>query len=219
MGLIGPAAAEALDAQASLGPHGLYELALALNQMGLYPESIVLANGLSVQSPAPTIDDTPPCLQRLVYPLAYSDLVEQEAAKNGLDPYLLLGLLRQESWFGARAQSSAAASGLAQIVPSTGQDIARSLGQPGFTQQDLLRPSTAIAFGARYLSDQYQRFGRRALLALAAYNGGGGSVTRWEEGDPRIDADDFVQNIDFVETRTYVRSIYEIYGHYRALYG
>jgi soluble lytic murein transglycosylase len=128
-------------------------------------------------------------------------------------------LLRQESWFGARAQSSAAASGLTQIIPSTAQDIARSLGQPGFTQQDLLRPTISIAFGARYLSDQYQRFGRRALLALAAYNGGGGSVTRWQEGDPRIDPDDFVQNIDFVETRTYVRSIYEIYGHYRALYG
>jgi soluble lytic murein transglycosylase len=155
----------------------------------------------------------------LAYPLAFGDLVEREATANGLDPYLLLSLLRQESWFGPAARSGAEALGLSQVIPPTAAEIAQALGRRGFNYEDLVRPKESVAFGSWYLAKQSQTLGRRPLLALAAYNAGPGSAQRWTGGNPRVDPDDFVQAIDFTETRNYVRSIYEIYGRYRELYG
>jgi len=145
--------------------------------------------------------------------------VQQEATARGLNPFLLVSLLRQESWFAPHALSVADARGLSQVLPSTGAGIARALGRGSFTAEDLYRPGESVAFGAWYLGDQIKNLGGRPLLALAAYNGGGGSVRRWTAGDTRMDPDAFVDTIDFSETRGYVRSIYQMFARYQALYG
>ena len=53
--------------------------------------------------------------------------------------------------------------------------------------------------------------------ALAAYDAGGGNVSRWLQrfGD---DPDLLVEQIPFAETQTYLRIVYDNYWHYRALY-
>ena len=108
---------------------------------------------------------------------------------------------------------------MSQVLPSTGSGIARSLGRAKFDAEDLYRPRESIAFGAWYLAEQMRNLGGRPLLALAAYNGGAGSVQRWTGSNFRMDPDVFVDSIDFSETRGYVRSIYQIYSWYRYLYG
>ncbi|MBI4213235.1 MAG: transglycosylase SLT domain-containing protein [Chloroflexi bacterium] len=218
-GLPGPAQAEILGAIPALTAGQLDGLARALTERALHPVSILLANRLAALSPARHVDSSPACLQRLVYPLAFPDLVQRQAAANGLDPYLLLSLLRQESWFGAGARSAAPAYGLSQVTPSTAADIARGLGRSGFRIEDLNRPNVSVEFGSWYLAQQQRELGGRPMLALAAYNAGPGSVLRWVDGNLNLDPDRFVDAIDYAETRTYVRSIYETYGHYRALYG
>src|SRR5205807_7138684 len=112
-----------------------------------------------------------------------------------------LGLLRQESWFGSHALSSADARGLTQVLPSTGVGIARSLGRPSFDAEDLYRPRESVTFGAWYLAEQTRSLGGRPLLALAAYNGGSGNARRWSGQNLGVDPDDFVDAIDFAETR------------------
>lgn len=219
VGMTGAAQAEALGAIAILGPTHLHELAHALNARRLYPVSMAAASRLAAMSPTRSVDSAPHCLRRLAYPLAYAELVEREAARYGLDPYLVLALMRQESWFGPGARSGAEALGLSQVIPATAVEIAQGLGRPGFRYEDLTRPREGVVFGSFYLNRQYQYLAQRPMLALAAYNAGPGSVQRWVGGNLRVDPDDFVQAIDYAETRTYVRSIYEIYNKYRELYG
>ncbi|MBM2812302.1 MAG: lytic transglycosylase, partial [Chloroflexi bacterium] len=199
-------------------PRALYSLSRGSRSLGLYPASIHLANRVGAASPARSADRGPQCLQRLVYPDAFSILVQASAQQYGIDPHLLLALLRQESWFSDHAKSSADARGLSQVIPSTAREVARAQGRADFDVDDLFRPREAIAMGAWYLANQIADMGQRPLLALAAYNGGPGNARRWAGGNLSVDPDDFVEAIDFAETRTYVRSIYEQYARYRALY-
>jgi len=221
VGLSGPAEAEALEAIAASteSPHALHALARGLADRQLYSQSMYAALRLGSASPAGSADQSPPCLQRLVYPLAYVQLVREQAEQRGLDPYLLLALVRQESWFDPQALSPADARGLGQVLPSTGAGIARALGRASFDAEDLYRPRENVAFGSWYLAEQIRNLGGRPLLALAAYNGGASNAQRWSGRNLRIDPDDFVDAIDFVETRGYVRSIYQMYQRYQQLYG
>ena len=219
-GLRGPALAELMDGSVDAGLSAPDRLALGrlAADSGLYAASIHIANRLAAVSPAGP-DAAPACLQRMIYPMAYADQVRMQADRQGLDPFVLLSLLRQESWFNSHARSGADAYGMAQVIPGTSAEIARALGRPGITNDDMYRPREAIAFGAYYLSTQTELLNSRPLLGLAAYNGGGGSVRRWIGGNLRMDPDDFAEAIDFAETRSYVRNIYENYARYRALYG
>jgi len=221
VGMTGQAVQEAMEfaADSDHASQDRYLLARYLQDQALYPASIFAANRIAAASPERSPDTTPGCLQRIMYPIAFGDLAQQQSDKNHLDPFLLLSLLRQESWFSPRARSGADARGMAQVIPSTAQGIARALGQSDFSADDLYRPQLGVTFGAYYLAQQLDTLYKRPIMALAAYNAGGGSAQRWTKGNPRIDPDDYVEAIDYTETRSYVRSIYQIYGHYRALYG
>lgn len=219
VGLNGPARGEALRIVMDAAAGDLDEIARGLAARRLYPESITAANRLALLSPAGTIEAAPACLRRLAYPLAYRELVDQEARAHGVDPFLLWALMRQESWFGPFARSGAPALGLTQVTPLTAGDIARGLGRSGFVVEDLYRPAESVAFGAWYLAQQQRLLDRRPFLALAAYNAGPGSALRWRGDNAAIPADDFFLAIDFAETRGYVQRIYEQYWVYRELWG
>lgn len=155
---------------------------------------------------------------QLVYPIAYRELVNAAAAEHGVDPYLLLAAMRQESLYAPDAASPAGASGLMQIIPSTGEDIAAQLGTEDYTQLDLLRPKVSIKFGAYYLGTQLEGFGGRPEAALAAYNGGPGNAGRWLDA-AGSDRDVFIETIDYSETRAYVELVLENYALYLWAYG
>ena len=220
VGMRGPAVAVGLQAATPgmLPSIDLYKLSAALNARGLFAPSIHVALRLGQASPSGRAEETPACVQRLVYPLVFPHLVEAEAGKYGLDPLYLTALMRQESWFESHALSSAQARGMSQVIPDTRRSIARAVGRPEVTDDDLYRPREAIAFGAYYLNETYRSLGGRPLLALAAYNAGPGNARRWSAGNPSRDADDYVEAIDFNETRNYVRSIYPMFERYRSLY-
>jgi soluble lytic murein transglycosylase len=125
--------------------------------------------------------------------------------------------MRQESLFDKFA-NSAYASGLMQITPATGQFIVDNLGwPPNYTSDDLNRPFVNISLGTSYLMDQRLRFNGDLSTALAAYNAGPDAAAIWRDLSGS-DNDLFVEIIRYDETRTYIRSIYEIYAMYRSLY-
>jgi soluble lytic murein transglycosylase-like protein len=115
--------------------------------------------------------------------------IERAARRHGLDPRLLAALVKQESGFRADAGSHAGAIGLAQLMPGT----ARELGV------DPYDPVANLDGGARYLSQQLERFGS-VPLALAAYNAGPGRVSS-AGGIPQIS-----------ETQHYVRNVTSFYA-------
>src|SRR3990170_2669966 len=148
----------------------------------------------------------------------FGDLILPEAAAAGLDPLFLLSVVRQESLFQGAATSSASARGLMQVIPTTGAAIAAELGWLAeYSEADLHRPLVSVRFGTHYLEQQRDLFDGDLMAALAAYNGGPGNAATWLEragGDPDL----FYEVIGFEETRTYLRTIYEVFNIYRKLY-
>jgi soluble lytic murein transglycosylase len=164
------------------------------------------------------LSNLPRAAQKQVYPAAWGDLVAEQAARYSVDPLLMLALMRQESSFDPRAQSGAQAMGLTQVVPATGRNIASRLGRDDYTVGDLLKPAVSIEFGTWFMAQLLGDYKGRIFPALAAYDAGGGNVSRWLQrfGD---DPDLLVEQIPFAETQTYLRIVYDNYWHYQALYG
>ncbi|HEU0299701.1 MAG TPA: lytic transglycosylase domain-containing protein [Longimicrobium sp.] len=159
-------------------------------------------------------------LLRVVFPFPFHELLQDEADRVDIDPYLLAGVVRQESSFNPRARSWAGATGLSQIMPATGRWLAPATGVSSFDPSLLTVPEINLRMGARYLRDQLRRYGGKRDLALAAYNAGPGRADRWRRelgygGDP----DAFRERIPFTETRTYVKVVLRNSVVYRRLYG
>lgn len=200
-------------------PWALYRAARAFSDRGLTALALEAATDLlrlaGVRHGGAL--DAPATLLRLAYPLDYVDLVNQDAAQTGLDPLLIVAVARQESAFDPAAGSSAGAQGLLQLVPSTAQDVADTLGLPPLAPGDLQRPLINLRLGAAHLAQQARLAGGDLQQMLAGYNAGGGNAARWARqagGDP----DRFYEAVDFSETRLYLRSVSENYAIYQMLY-
>ncbi|HEY3474022.1 MAG TPA: transglycosylase SLT domain-containing protein, partial [Anaerolineales bacterium] len=198
-----------------------FRLANHLLEIGLYRTAIFAARevltlaGLESQSASLT---APAYFNHLRYGLYYHDLVIAEAQNFGLDPLLLFSVIRQESLFEGFVRSSAGAHGLMQVIPATGEQIARELAwPPGYDSEDLYRPIVSVRFGAYYLDKNRDLMDGNLYPGLAAYNGGPGNALAWRElaGD---DPDLYLEVVRFQETRNYIRFIYEIFSTYRSLY-
>jgi soluble lytic murein transglycosylase len=148
----------------------------------------------------------------------YSDLLIPVAQEYEFHPIFLLSVIRQESLFESFVRSSAAASGLMQIIPSTGAEIAGNMGwPPNYTSDDLYRPVVSLNFGADYLDTQRNTFEGDLYAVLAAYNGGPGNSNEWRKLAPD-DPDLFLEVVRYEETRNYIRGIAEIFNLYRLIY-
>jgi soluble lytic murein transglycosylase len=156
---------------------------------------------------------------QLVYPFPYREGVLREARANGLDPWLVAGLIRQESMFNPRARSAVGALGLMQVMPATGTRVAQGLGIRNFTAARLTEPDINLRIGTRYLADQVRSHGGRLVDAIAAYNAGPQRVTRWRQFPEYRDPELFTERIPFEETRSYVKIVQQNARIYRELYG
>lgn len=198
-------------------PLALYQLAIFFRDENLYRLSIEAAARLITLANVDTLS-APPAIARLRYPVYYGDLVLPAAEEYDLDPLLVFSLVRQESLFEGFATSYAAAQGLMQVIPDTGEWIALQLNWPDYQNSDIYRPYINVQFGAYYLHYVLGMVDDLPYAALAGYNGGPGNAVNWLSiSGPDLDL--FVQTIEYDETQAYVRRIYENYGVYRALYG
>lgn len=152
------------------------------------------------------------------YPLAFWELIQQKAQDRGLDPYLVLALIRQESLFNSRARSPAAAMGLMQLIAPTAARVAKQLGLPVPSQEMLFEPEVNLTLGTQYLRDLLQRYSNNWSKALAAYNAGEAAVDRWEKEIATDDIEEFVERIPYVETRGYVKLVLRNHQIYKRLY-
>lgn len=194
-----------------------YQLAVYLRRFGLYRESIIAAADVIIASGQGTLK-APGFIARMRFPAYYIDLIRPEAQERGIDPLLMLSLIRQESLFNTFATAAAGEKGLMQVIPGTAQYIADQLAWPEYQHTALFRPYAGIAFGAYYLDEQLARFERNTVVALAAYNAGPGRAIDWQAlsgGDPDL----FMTTITIDSTRHYVQFIYRNYNIYRRLYG
>jgi soluble lytic murein transglycosylase len=145
---------------------------------------------------------------KLRYPRPYLDTVDEASSLAHLPPDWILAVMRQESLFRKDAVSRADARGIMQMQPGTAAAVARRwhVAAPG--RDGLFNPAVAIPLGAAHLRDLLDRYGGQLTLSLAAYNAGPAAVAHWL---PRaaIDADVWIENIPYNETRGYVQHILE----------
>jgi soluble lytic murein transglycosylase-like protein len=117
---------------------------------------------------------------------AYEPMIEQAAARYGINPSVLYGLIEQESGFDPSASSSAGAQGLTQLMPSTAASL-------GVTEP--LDPAQSIEGGARYLSQLLHQFAGNTTDALAAYNAGPGAVAQYGGVPPYPETQQYVAKV------------------------
>ncbi len=141
----------------------------------------------------------------LRYPLAFRDDISQAAVASGVEPSLVLGLIRQESRFVTYARSHVGASGLMQVMPPTARWTAQRIGLtlPAQWRDDR---ATNLRLGTAYLRMVLDDFAGSAPMALAGYNAGPNRPRRWREGstlEPAI----WIETIPIHETRDYVKKV------------
>lgn len=158
-------------------------------------------------------------LWEYAYPKAWSSFVVPSAKNAGVDEDLVWSIMRAESHYRAEARSPVGASGLMQIMPFTGERVARDLlGMQGFETGALLEPETNVRLGARYLRRLQDKVGPNLPLIAAGYNAGPHRVQAWLSGFGTLRMDEFIEHIPFVETRNYVKKVSRNFQIYRLLY-
>ena len=165
------------------------------------------------------VDDVPQNYWHIVFPRPFWSEIVSNSRSNGLDPYLVASLIRQESEFNAGAVSRANAYGLMQLLPSVGKSLAKRRGMRGFSAASLLNPTINLQLGTTNLRQVLDRYGGQVEYALAAYNAGDVPVRQWIALGDYKDTPEFVESIPYSETREYVQAILRNREMYRAVYG
>lgn len=165
------------------------------------------------------VAEVPTVYWQLVFPRPYWQQLSADAQNQGLDPYLVASLIRQESEFNPGAVSRANAYGLMQLLPSTAKMLAKKQGERHFNANELFDPTENLRLGTTYLRENIDRYGGQVEYALAAYNAGDAPVRQWIASGDYKDIPEWVESIPYTETRDYVQSILRNREVYRAVYG
>ncbi len=209
-----PAEIQAADGSRQWGAFAEAEIYASYGEA--YRAMQILKKALPFYASAP-LGSIPVGYWKILFPQPYWETIEQQSAKNNLDPYMVASLIRQESEFNAAAVSRANAWGLMQLLPSVGRSMAKEEGDRHFREDQLLDPNTNIRLGTRYLGQILSKFGGKPEYAFAAYNAGDDRVANWQGAGSYNGMDEFVESIPFTETREYVQAILRNEAIYREL--
>jgi soluble lytic murein transglycosylase len=156
------------------------------------------------------VEAEPDWYLRSRYPLEYEHVIGAYAQDRDLDPALVAAVIYAESRFDPNVRSSAGAVGLMQLLPETGEFIARSTGGRDFVEADLRDPDINVRYGTWLLDYLRSRYDGDVATALAAYHAGPTNVDAWRRAGT---------GIAFPETRAYVEEVLRVKSVYAEAYG
>lgn len=151
------------------------------------------------------------------YPINYIEEIQKYSDEYGVDPKVVLAIMRVESNFKSDATSKVNAKGLMQILPDTAKHIAKLM-QVDVNSLDLNDPETNIKIGTYYIKYLTQNFSNMDTV-YAAYNGGIGSVNTWLKDAKYSNDGVTLYNIPSSETKHYVYKVNKALKAYEILYG
>ncbi|MGB7553276.1 MAG: tetratricopeptide repeat protein, partial [Candidatus Korobacteraceae bacterium] len=123
-----------LQAGSSTGPSWeMLEIARIYSNGGDYYRALQALKRAIAGYFAMDVDGLPAPYWHGLFPRPYWDALRRYSEENGLDPYLVASLIRQESEFNPGAISRANAYGLMQLLPRTGKDEAKKEGLHHFS--------------------------------------------------------------------------------------
>ncbi len=198
-------------------PRLLFEAAQAAFDQGHFAAGMAYGRLIVPNFDARKFSDVPLIVWKTLYPLPYEPALRREAAKNGFDPMLAAGLIRQESTFQADAVSPKNAVGLMQVLPQTGRLMARQL-RVRYTKTSLYQPDFNLEVGMVYAAGLLRNLGAPEY-ALAAFNAGEDRIALWRSERNYDEIPELVESIPFTETRDYVQIVLRNAEVYRMIYG
>jgi len=150
----------------------------------------------------------------------YDELIRSVATVHHLDPMLVKAVVWRESRFDARKYGGAGERGLMQVSEKAAREWARDNKIDNFDVEQLFDPKRNLEAGTWYLRRAFEHWQHQTdplPFALAEYNAGASRAQRWagKNGVADIPVRQFLQNIDFPGTRSYVDSIIARYKFYQ----
>lgn len=130
------------------------------------------------------LDERAPLLSSAARGGVVDALLESETA-TGIDAFLLLAVIEEESRYDPEARSRKGARGLMQVRPETARGAAARAGIAWEGPEILYDPAKNVRIGATYLARMKERFGHWNK-ALAAYHSGPTRIRKIESRGGRI---------------------------------
>ncbi|MDL2234563.1 lytic transglycosylase domain-containing protein [Christensenellaceae bacterium OttesenSCG-928-L17] len=156
-------------------------------------------------------------VEQRAYQLVYTEEIAAMAEKYALDAYFVCAVVKVESGGRADVVSPAGAVGLMQVMPATGEWIAKKLQMENYGEHMLTDPKISMEMGCWYLRFLLDRYGQNWKHALAGYNAGQGTVDKWLQDDA-YSTDGELTNIPYPETDQYVTKVMHAYEKYKEFY-
>ena len=164
--------------------------------------------------------------QKKFMPNAFEKIVQEQAVVHKIEPWIIWGIMRQESAFNVKAVSTSNAYGLMQVIGPTAHEIAQDLKTTVNLPDDLFMPEKIISFGARYLAKMRGEFGGHWPLAVASYNAGPTRLKAWLKLRKDTEAlttsrstewrdEIWIDELPWNETQNYVKAVMRNYLLYR----
>ena len=205
--------------KSSAGPNEDYTIAKLSLRAGIANGAVRFGEQLWKSMPPDyAIELAPRELVELLYPAPFRESLLKHAATRNVDPRFVLAIARQESRFQVDAKSVAAARGMMQFIASTAEEIATQLNLRNFDQDELYNSDTAILFGSQYLANLFKQFPDQPQAVAGAYNGGADNLARWIARSRSNEADRYVPEIGFSQTKDYVYKVMANFWTYQRLY-
>jgi soluble lytic murein transglycosylase len=199
-------------------PDALAVLSTMLNEVGAYHHALRLVRSRFREKLERTGGAVADGLWSVAYPTGLIPTIKLSGA-NGVDPFLVAAIIREESQYDRTAVSRVGAIGLMQIMPLTANAVAQQHRLPRPSREDLFDPETNIRIGTRYVEQLLAQFGGNTVQAIAAYNAGPIVVGAWAATHRGKSEDEFVELIQYQETRQYVKRVLRSYKEYLRLAG
>jgi len=198
-------------------PGALFDIAVQLREVKAYDQALLIAKRHFRDSVERQRVPRTSALWSMAYPNGYLPTIQQYADSQ-VDPYLIAGIIREESLFNPQALSPVGAIGLMQLMPATAQRVANRIGLPSIEREDLFSGEFNIQLGVQYVGQLLMKNEGNVIRVIAAYNAGPNAVKRWVSKNGHREADEFVELISYKETRRYVKRVLTSYHVYRDLY-
>lgn len=143
----------------------------------------------------------------LIFPKPYMNDVQKMAEKTNLPVSLIYSIMKQESAFNEKTRSHADAFGLMQVIPRLAKHLAKKFKVDYSNSSDLFKPEINIQLGSYELMEQVKKQSGQLTYVAAAYNAGPNALANWLKNRKRDDLVEFIEEIPYDETRTYVKII------------
>ena len=158
-----------------------------------------------------------PFILKEKYPFYFDTHIGEYSNDRKLEKYFILAIIRAESGFDKNAHSWANAYGLMQIIPRTAKELASELNLNYLNPEDLFKTELNLQLGIYYVSKLAERYDNQKEYILAAYNAGPHRVSRWKKYNNNETSDFLAENIEFSQTRNYIKKVMKNYWIYSIL--